>query len=273
MRLLSTIILVTLSGFAAKSADWITTDGKTYKNVKILKHDASTVTILDADGGASVPLEKLPGDLQKKFQYDLTKARAEVAARHNAQSVQMAALELSAALAKKDDALSKSATLLIGTIVGSRSDGYFVAVYAKSHSPMLTHYFGSHPRSHESDHAPYTPPNAIGTGTYFLKTRNTFQQGQLLGLIVYPCGSIPDLPYRPIKVFTNELEPPAEKATAKPSTLPPLAPNNVAARPAAKAIDFNPGSLKDDLIDNSATAHPAKTDQFNPGSMDDDILD
>src|ERR1700677_813702 len=61
--------------------DWTTTDGKTYKHVKVLKVDADAVTILDEDGGALVPLSTLPAPLQKKFNYDPTKAAAAAAER------------------------------------------------------------------------------------------------------------------------------------------------------------------------------------------------
>jgi hypothetical protein len=59
------------------AADWTTTDGKTYKNVKVIKQDETSVTILDDDGGAVVPLVNLPNDLQKKFNYDPAKIQAE----------------------------------------------------------------------------------------------------------------------------------------------------------------------------------------------------
>ena len=60
----------------ARAEDWTTTDGKTYKNVTVIKHDAVTVTILDSDGGASIPISNLPPDIQKRFDYDPAKAHA-----------------------------------------------------------------------------------------------------------------------------------------------------------------------------------------------------
>jgi hypothetical protein len=261
MRLLSMVVLAGLCALTARAEDWTTTDGKTYKDVKVLKHDALTVTILDGDGGASVPLEKLPAGLQQRFEYDPAKAKAE-----------SAALERSA-LKKKGDAVSKSAATLIGTIVDSRSEGYFVAVYPEGPAPRSTRYSGSHNRfGAVADRGWHRPANAIGVGIWFLKTQNTYQRGQKLGLIVYPCGTISDPPYRPIMAFTNDLDTAGGKASAKLPTLQPPVPKKVVTKPPLKTDQFNPGSINDNVLNNSATMPPLKTDQFNPGSMGDDVL-
>lgn len=52
------------------ASTWTTTDGKTYTNVKVIKFDASTVTIVDEDGGATIPLANLNPNLQKQFHDD-----------------------------------------------------------------------------------------------------------------------------------------------------------------------------------------------------------
>jgi nucleoredoxin len=49
---------------------WTTTDGTTYKNVKIISVDPENVTILHEDGGAQVPISTLTPDLQKLLNYD-----------------------------------------------------------------------------------------------------------------------------------------------------------------------------------------------------------
>jgi len=59
------------------STEWTTSDGKLYKNVKVLKQDETSVTILYDDGGAVIPLANLPDDLKKKFNYDPVKIQAE----------------------------------------------------------------------------------------------------------------------------------------------------------------------------------------------------
>jgi hypothetical protein len=49
---------------------WTTTDGHVYKNVKVVKVDPQTVTILHENGGTNVPISTLSPDLQKQFNYD-----------------------------------------------------------------------------------------------------------------------------------------------------------------------------------------------------------
>jgi hypothetical protein len=53
-----------------RAEDWITTDGKTYKDVKVVTTEADAVTIIDNDGGARIPLVMLSPDLQKRFNYN-----------------------------------------------------------------------------------------------------------------------------------------------------------------------------------------------------------
>jgi hypothetical protein len=67
-----------LGGFACslRAADWTTTDGKVYHEVKIIHLEPDTVTILYAEGGARIPLAHLPADLQKRFGYDAVLAQA-----------------------------------------------------------------------------------------------------------------------------------------------------------------------------------------------------
>lgn len=63
------LVGVSLSGLV-RAEDWTTTDGKTYSEVTVIKSDSESVTILDKDGGARIPLFKLPPDLQKRFSYN-----------------------------------------------------------------------------------------------------------------------------------------------------------------------------------------------------------
>ncbi len=49
---------------------WTTTDGKTYSKVKIVKVEPDSVTILNSDGGARVPISTLPVDIQKQLNYN-----------------------------------------------------------------------------------------------------------------------------------------------------------------------------------------------------------
>jgi hypothetical protein len=66
--------IVLLALLPLRAEDWITTDGKTYKDVTVIKVEDDAVTILDSDGGARVPLKTLNASLQKKFHYDPVKA-------------------------------------------------------------------------------------------------------------------------------------------------------------------------------------------------------
>ncbi len=59
--------------------DWTTTDGKTYKDVKVVSHGDAYVTILDDSGGGRILIATLSPDLQKRFGYDPVKAAAEIA--------------------------------------------------------------------------------------------------------------------------------------------------------------------------------------------------
>jgi len=101
-----------VNGDNVTAKDWATTDGKTYRGVKVLKYDALTVSILYADGGASVPLEKLPVDLQKKFGYDPVQAQA--MEKKQADEAVAAAKAKAEAQKKKEvlDELKKNAVLL-----------------------------------------------------------------------------------------------------------------------------------------------------------------
>ncbi|HEY0339789.1 MAG TPA: hypothetical protein VGC34_03195, partial [Steroidobacteraceae bacterium] len=62
-----------------------TIDGTHYPQVTVLKVDPDAVTILYRDGGALIPLIKLPDDLQKKFHFDPALARAAADARDQAE--------------------------------------------------------------------------------------------------------------------------------------------------------------------------------------------
>src|SRR5277367_380346 len=77
----------------AHAVDWVTTDGKLYQNVSVIKVEDDAVTILHKNGGALVPLDKLPPDLQKRFHYDPVKAKIAAAARAKQDAANAVALE------------------------------------------------------------------------------------------------------------------------------------------------------------------------------------
>jgi hypothetical protein len=59
-----------------------TTQGVTYREVKVTRFDAIEVRFIHATGAATVPLADLPADLQKVFGYDPRKASAVMADKH-----------------------------------------------------------------------------------------------------------------------------------------------------------------------------------------------
>jgi hypothetical protein len=73
------LVLCGLVSLPVLAEDWTTSDGKTYKDVKVVSHDDAYVTILDSDGGARVLIATLNPDLQKQFGYDPVKAAAAIA--------------------------------------------------------------------------------------------------------------------------------------------------------------------------------------------------
>jgi beta-glucanase (GH16 family) len=79
-RLLLFAFFFTSLTLSAHAETWTTTDGKTYQDVKVIKTEDDAVTILDADGGALVPLGTLSPELQQRFHYDPEKAK--IAAAH-----------------------------------------------------------------------------------------------------------------------------------------------------------------------------------------------
>jgi len=72
------LALFSTSAFAE---DWTTTDGIKYQNVQVIRVEDDAITILYKDGGALIPLLKLPPALQKKYDYDPVKAKAAMEAR------------------------------------------------------------------------------------------------------------------------------------------------------------------------------------------------
>jgi len=81
MRILPITVFIAATLQFVHAEDWITTDGKTYHDVKVLKIDDDAVTILDSDGGALISLATLPSDLQKQFHYNPDKAKIAAAKR------------------------------------------------------------------------------------------------------------------------------------------------------------------------------------------------
>ncbi len=73
-----------LFSLSARAEDWTTTDGIHYQNVRVIRVEDDAITILYKDGGALVPLHKLPPALQQRFDYDPVKAKIAADARMKA---------------------------------------------------------------------------------------------------------------------------------------------------------------------------------------------
>ena len=82
---------------------WTTNDGTVYEDVKVIRVEDDAVTILTKDGGALVPIFKLPPNLQKRFSYDPVKAKlaADVRAKADAENAKQLQAEIEAAELKK----------------------------------------------------------------------------------------------------------------------------------------------------------------------------
>jgi hypothetical protein len=100
MKLL--ILFSLLFSLPVLAEDWTTTDGKTYKDVMVVKIEADAVTIIDNDGGALVPLATLSPELQKRFNYDPVKAKAAADARAQAEVDDAQALQAEKAAVQKN---------------------------------------------------------------------------------------------------------------------------------------------------------------------------
>jgi hypothetical protein len=100
------LLVLALQVLPAYAEDWITTNGKTLKDVKVLKVEADAVTILDSDGGGIVFLKDLPSDLRKRFSYDPAKAKIAEAARAKADAENASALQAEAGKVAERNRLS-----------------------------------------------------------------------------------------------------------------------------------------------------------------------
>jgi hypothetical protein len=95
------IFVLLLSSTFAFAEDWTTSDGMKYQNVQVVRVEDDAVTIIYKDGGALIPLFKLPPALQKKYDYDPVKAKAAADARSKADAENAKALQREIELADK----------------------------------------------------------------------------------------------------------------------------------------------------------------------------
>ena len=74
--ILSICLLVAVVAFGTETNLTLTVDGVTYNEVRFGRVTPASVVVFHATGVATIPLEKLPADLQQQFNYDPQKAAA-----------------------------------------------------------------------------------------------------------------------------------------------------------------------------------------------------
>jgi hypothetical protein len=87
------VLALALVALPAAAEDWKTTDGTIYQNVKVIRVEDDAITIIYKDGGALVPLYKLPAALQERFDYDPVKAKIATERRAKEDAENAAALQ------------------------------------------------------------------------------------------------------------------------------------------------------------------------------------
>jgi hypothetical protein len=90
------VLALALVALPVMAEDWKTSDGTVYENVKVIRVEDDAITILYKDGGALVPLYKLPAALQERFDYDPVKAKiaAERRAKEDAENAEALQAEI-----------------------------------------------------------------------------------------------------------------------------------------------------------------------------------
>jgi hypothetical protein len=119
-RVKSTLLAIafsTLIALPALAEDWVTTDGTKYENVQVVRVEDDAITIIYKDGGALVPLFKLPPALQQKYDYDPVKAKiaAEKRAKEDTENAAAMQKEMEQAEAMKRQQQIEDANKLNGT--------------------------------------------------------------------------------------------------------------------------------------------------------------
>jgi hypothetical protein len=105
------VIALGIFSSVALAEDWTTTDGTKYQNVRIIRVEDDAITILYKDGGALVPIMKLPPKLQQKFDYDPVKAKvaADARAKEDAENAKKLQAEIELANKMKQSEAVKDA--------------------------------------------------------------------------------------------------------------------------------------------------------------------
>jgi len=95
------VIALGICSSTAWAEDWTTTDGTKYQDVRVIRVEDDAITILYKDGGALIPILKLPPKLQQKFDYDPVKAKIAADARSKADAENAKQLQAEIELSNK----------------------------------------------------------------------------------------------------------------------------------------------------------------------------
>jgi hypothetical protein len=139
-RLLVALLFFVFSLAFGHADDW-NVNGHTYQNVKVIRHDAVNVTILDSDGGATIAISDLSPEWQKKLGYDPAAAQK-----------QKEELAKQAEQIKTNKLIYDNAFHAVGKIIQVLPDG------------VLAEFTATGNKLHENTTA-QTSVNAVHTGT------------------------------------------------------------------------------------------------------------
>lgn len=101
MKVFLLIVAVALGCTDGFAEDWTTSDGINYRDVKVIRVEDDAITIIYKDGGALVPVAKLPVALQQRYHYDPIKAKTAADARAKANSESEKQLQLEIQMTEK----------------------------------------------------------------------------------------------------------------------------------------------------------------------------
>jgi len=104
MRRLVALSILLLTFLPVSAEDWITADGKTYKDVTVLDQEEDGVRITYLGGVGKIPYYQLPVDIQKRFGQDLDSLAAKKNAADQALNEALGSAEATAEKKQQDDA-------------------------------------------------------------------------------------------------------------------------------------------------------------------------
>jgi hypothetical protein len=171
--------------------DWTTSDGKTYQDVKVIRSDSRSVTILTQDGEVAIPLANLPPEIQKRFGSPVASASPATSSAPDEK-------------AARDKAL-RSAVYVYGLVTYKDSRG---ALLIDCNAPPVPNTFqGQSFPAGRSDLSPFSDyqNTVVATGSadaaqgrrafgtiFLLGATGNVRRGDTVGVTAYPAGRYTD---------------------------------------------------------------------------------